>query len=105
MNQQEIKLKLSKLPRWIQDYVRSLENKLNRAEAHLEVQDKTKISWTNDHTNYSFLPNRATIRFELPDNEYIEVRLKEDKIYLNSSHQLIIAPHVTNAVDVKVSRE
>ena len=104
MNAQEIKSKLSKMPKWIQDYVWSLENKLNRIEAHLETQDKTKISWSNDYTNYSFLPDRSSIRFELPNNEYIDVRLKEGKIYLNASHQLIIIPHVTNAVDVEVRR-
>lgn len=88
--------RLTKLPKWAQQYIRKLQKDTARYKEQLRQLDATNspLAWeaiTGDSTIHG-IPERATITFALPDGE-IDFRLRDEQIHVSAqAGKLIIEP-------------
>ena len=88
--------RLTKLPRWAQQYIRKLQKDVAWYKEQLRQLDtaSSPLTWeviTGDSTIHG-IPERATITFALPDGE-IDFRLRDEQIHVSAqARKLIIEP-------------
>ncbi|MCX4554179.1 hypothetical protein [Streptomyces sp. NBC_01500] len=97
-----------RLPKWAQEELRSLRNKLDR-EAQHNAALRADVGETNVHVkNYISddqpLPKDARVEFKLGDryDRYIAVHVTGNRLWLYGGRLLVIHPHVSNAFSVQV---
>lgn len=92
---------ISKLPKWAQDEI----NELRQALASTHEQGKTEVSvteFTGKGTTRRWLPQGSVIRFQLSDNDdnYIECRVRHNKLFVMGIKTIVIYPDASNVVRV-----
>ena len=99
---------LSRFPKWLQEYVKSLENKISKYEKQVDemtgnAPTNTKVlSYVGDSRKDMPLENNATIRFSLPDLKWVDVGIYEDEVRIYASTRLKVYPQAANTISLKV---
>lgn len=100
----------SKLPKWAQRYIESLEREINQQDDHIrDISSQHPGSgvyirqYTRpDHT----LPANTRIRFDVPGPRgtegYVEVHSDRGRVEVRGSEALIIRPNASNSASVTV---
>ena len=104
----------TKLPKWAQHEFEVLERRLQEARDRIQellACPKSRVQLDPhgiDDSNSTYLPDCTRIRF-IPDGDhensyrkFIDVYLERDEVVIHGGHQLVVLPHVTNKLSVKL---
>lgn len=101
---------ITKLPKWAQNKIGTLEDKIGTLEAQVRhyksIQDlsESTVSWIDLFTNETHpLPDHAIIRFKTADGR-VDVNLRKGFIDVNSDGVSVIIPEAANHFKVKPQR-
>lgn len=99
---------ISRFPQWLQQYVKSLEQKVERYQRKIDEMTGNKptntvvLQFDMDNINKDIpLENNATVRFKLSDGGYIDVGIYEDEVRVYSGGRLQIIPQASNSIIMK----
>lgn len=103
--------KITKLPKWTQDYISTLERELKYKEQELEkaifaqnTKCSGKVSMCIGNHQQISLEDDATIAFKVNDSEiriYLNHDTKEDYIEVNGNGGISILPRACNSIHIK----
>ena len=106
--------KRANLPKWAQHEMEILEQRLREARARIhELLDTTPTRVQLDPhgidaEDATYLPDRTRVRF-IPDGDhdqsyrkFIDVYLEGNEVVVHAGHQMLVLPHVTNKLSVKL---
>lgn len=109
-NTTEMERRIRSLPKWAQMHIGQLENLVDRwkeramaPEDQAEENSPVRIQYGYDETKA--LPVHSRIRFDLPNGEYVEASLEEDRVLVRGSAVIVLNPRVANTIHVRSGRD
>ena len=107
--------KREKLPKWAQNEFEVLERRLQEARARINelLSTEPTLVQLDPHgvdinEDAHFLPDNTRVRF-IPDGDhansyrkFIDVYLEGNEVVVHAGHQMLVLPHVTNKLSVKL---
>jgi hypothetical protein len=92
------------LPKWAESEIADLQGKVVELEtviAQMSVTSESNIAWSLPMMLAHHLPTRATVRFALEGEFFVDVSLRYGGLYVNGSRGMVIYPNVSNAILIK----
>ena len=96
---------IESLPKWAQQYIRALSNKIDGLEKDIEGVENaaSDISWWTASHNSVGIPERATIEFRLVGHYGISVNLRDGLLHINSdAGSLKVYPRAANDISIGI---
>lgn len=98
---------INTLPKWAQEEIKLLTMRLKEANDKLDLiyrNEPSNVTLVDIEKNRPLLPN-SIIRFSLDSRRSIDVRIREEKLYMNAAFgRLIIIPEAANCVELDVEK-
>lgn len=100
---------MERLPKWAQDEIRLLDNRILHLEEQLKIARKehgesnvSVVDWTHERPDF-FLEEHSTIRFKVGkfDHEYIDCSAGDGGIQVRGYSRISVLPSASNSIDVK----
>ncbi len=95
-----IKARITKLPKWAQEYIADLERKIQSQEIDI-MYFRTREEPTSVYcsTGKFYLPEGSSVEFTVPDQKY-RVHLQNENLHVYSEKPLAVAPRAANHVRI-----
>jgi hypothetical protein len=99
--------RIAKLPRWAREHIDSLDRKIADLEAGIAKRNgETGTGFvTVDHWRTPItLPDESRIRWRYDHHTWVDARDDDGTLQIMGSTQLIVYPHVTNVIRVRLAQ-
>lgn len=100
--------RIQKLPKWAQDHIIQLKREgtdaARKLKDYLDGQTKSNVTIEDRVAGQTCYLQTDEVTFCLPKDE-ITIRIKNDVLHCMAAYgRIVIVPHVTNVVDLRVER-
>ena len=98
------KERLNKLPKWAQDEVTAMQNKIKELQRELdfiqEYEKDTAIHYRTSQGEYKGLPDDTTVRFNL-NNTVVRCNIYKGELHIFGDNEITIHPRAANHIIIK----
>ncbi len=98
------KEKLNKLPKWAQDEITAMQNKIYELQRELyfnqENYEDAKIKYRTSQGEYKGMPEDTTVKFNL-NNTIVRCNLMKGVLYIFGDNEITIHPQAANHIHIK----